>query len=91
MATVTTYDVPVVSNRNALRPTSGLIWDCVRAMLVGHSTSELIQAGCNKFPTSTCLRPLKPDSPQQREQYVRVKSHCGSFPHMSSENSYRCL
>ena len=33
-----------VSDRNALRPTSGLIWDCVRAMLVGHSTSELIQA-----------------------------------------------
>lgn len=81
-----------VSDRNALRPTSGLIWDCVRAMLVGHSTSELIQAGRNKFPKSTSLRHLKPGShiklwknalrcysPQQHEQCVRVKVIMAGF------------
>lgn len=93
-----------VSDRNALRPTSGLIWDCVRAMLVGHSTSELIQAGRNKFPKSTSLCHLKPGShmklwknalrcysPQQHEQCVRVKSHYGRFPHLSSQNFVWCF
>ena len=34
-----------LAEKNCLRPGSGLIWDSVRAMLVGHKMSELIEAG----------------------------------------------
>ena len=33
-----------LAEKNALRPTAGLIWDPIRAMLVGHSIGELIEA-----------------------------------------------
>ena len=33
-----------LAEKQALRPTSGLIWDCVRAMLVGHTLDELSEA-----------------------------------------------
>ena len=33
-----------LAEKNALRPSAGLIWDPIRAMLVGHSIKELIEA-----------------------------------------------
>ena len=33
-----------LAEKNALRPSAGLIWDPIRAMLVGHSINELIEA-----------------------------------------------
>ena len=41
--------------RNCLRPSGGLIWDCVRAMCVGHDVSELIEATKTREWLS-CLR-----------------------------------
>lgn len=53
-----------LAEKNALRPTSGLIWDCVRAMLVGHSTSELIQV----------LKALKEEQTAKRIKIIQINN-----------------
>ena len=47
--------LPTCRRRNCLRPSGGLIWDCVRAMCVGHTVSELIEA-IKMWELLSCLR-----------------------------------
>ena len=47
--------LPTRRRRNCLRPSGGLIWDCVRAMCVGHTVSELTEA-TKTWGWLSCLR-----------------------------------
>jgi len=62
-----------LAEKNALRPQAGLIWDCVRAMLCGHSLAELIEV----------LKMLKEEQDEMRIRIVHINNR---FQRPTSDN-----
>ena len=71
--------------RNCLRPSGGLIWDCVRAMCVGHDVSELIEATKTQDWFS-CLRGHA-STRFSHHHYCQSLNHASSVVIVSSSSS----
>ena len=62
-----------LAEKNCLRPSGGLIWDCVRAMCVGHDVSELIEV----------MKCLKDEHDAKRLRIIHVNNR---FKRPTSDN-----
>jgi len=62
-----------LAEKNCLRPSGGLIWDCVRAMCVGHDVSELIEV----------MKSLKDEHDAKRLRIIHVNNR---FKRPTSDN-----